>query len=54
MISKSYEVIKVHEGNKLWILCSDTIAIRMSNVDVNIETLGNIGRVLNKYDKIND
>ena len=46
-IVRSYNAGKVDEGNSLWILCPNTIAIGMSNVDVHIETLGNIGRILN-------
>ena len=47
MISTAYKAGKVDEGNSLRILGPDTIAIGMSNVDVHIETLGNIGRILN-------
>ena len=47
MISSSYKAGKVDEGNSLRILSSHTIAVGMSNVDVHIETLGNIGWILN-------
>ena len=47
MISSSYKAGKVDEGNSLRIFSPHTIAVGMSNVDVHIETLGNIGRILN-------
>ena len=49
VISISYNAGEVDEGNSLLHFCPDTIAIGMSNVDVDIETLGNIGRILNMY-----
>ena len=47
MLSSSYKAGKVDEGNSLRIFSPHTIAVGMSNVDVHIETLGNIGRILN-------
>ena len=47
MLSSSYEAGKVDEGNSLRIFSPHTIAVGMSNVDVHIETLGNIGWILN-------
>lgn len=54
MTLTSYNAGKVDEGNSLWIFCPDTIAIGMSNVDVHIETLGNIGRILDIIIRSND
>ena len=53
-IVRSYNAGKVDKGDPLWILCAHTIAIRVSNVDVHIETLVNIGRILRLHpdDKI--
>ena len=45
-IVRSYNAGKVDKGDPLWILCAHTIAIRVSYVDVHIETLVNIGRIL--------
>ena len=47
ILERSYNAGKVDKGDPLRILCADTIAIGMSNVDVHIETLVNIGRILN-------
>ena len=45
--SWSYNAGKVDKGDPLRILCAHTIAIGVSDVDVHIETLVNIGRILN-------
>ena len=53
VMSVSYNVGEVDEGDPLWILCPNTISIGVSNVDVDKETLVNIGGILNNVFKIN-
>ena len=47
ILERSYNAGKVDKGDPLRILCAHTIAIGVSDVDVHIETLVNIGRILN-------
>ena len=46
IMSLSYNVCKVYEWHKLRIFCSNTVSIGVSNIDIDIETLVNIRRIL--------
>ena len=47
----SYNICKINEGDKLWILSTNTISISLSNINIDIKSFLNIWRIL-KHKKI--
>ena len=48
IMSLSYNGGKVYIWHRLWIFCPNMVSIGVSNIDIDIETLVNIRRILKK------